>query len=71
MIAKLITHARDRDYAIMKMKRALEEFIIEGIPTTIPFHRSVIDDPVFQSGVYSTKYIDGFKWKEKEEAAVK
>ncbi|HEQ97834.1 MAG TPA: acetyl-CoA carboxylase biotin carboxylase subunit [candidate division Zixibacteria bacterium] len=71
MIAKLITHAKDRDDAIMKMKRALEEFIIEGIPTTIPFHRSVIEDPVFQSGVYSTKYIDGFRWKEKEEAAVK
>jgi acetyl-CoA carboxylase biotin carboxylase subunit len=62
MIAKLITHAKTRDGAIMKMRRALEEFIIEGIPTTIPFQRAVIDDPVFQSGKYSTKYIEGFNW---------
>ncbi len=73
MIAKLITYAKDRDYAIMKMKRALDEFIIEGIPTTIPFHRAVIQDKVFKSGIYSTKFIEGFKWneQEKEEAAVK
>ena len=66
MIAKLITHAKDRPNAIMKMRRALEEFIIEGVHTTIPFQRAVIDDPVFQSGKYSTKYIESFKWNEQE-----
>jgi acetyl-CoA carboxylase, biotin carboxylase subunit len=66
LIAKLITHAKTRENAIMKMKRALDEFIIEGIPTTIPFHKAVIDDPVFKSGVYSTRYIEGFNWKNEE-----
>jgi len=62
MIAKLITHAKTRQGAVMKMRRALSEFVIEGIPTTIPFQQAVIDDPVFQSGQYSTKYIETFKW---------
>jgi acetyl-CoA carboxylase biotin carboxylase subunit len=62
MIAKLITHGKTRDGAVMKMRRALDEFIIEGIPTTIPFQRAVIDDPVFLSGKYSTKYIENFHW---------
>ena len=66
MIAKLITHAKDRQNAIMKMRRALDEFIIEGVHTTIPFHQAVIQDPVFQSGKYSTKYIESFKWNEQE-----
>jgi acetyl-CoA carboxylase biotin carboxylase subunit len=62
MIAKLITHSSSRQDAVMKMKRALEEFIIEGIPTTIPFHQAVIADAVFQSGKYSTKFVEEFDW---------
>jgi len=59
MIAKLIVHARNRDEAIARMLRALDEFIIEGVHTTIPFHIKILNSPQFRSGVdYDTKYID-------------
>ena len=61
MIAKLITTAQSREEAINKMKRALDEFVIEGIKTTIPFHRKLMDDPVYLSGEYTTKFMDSFK----------
>lgn len=67
MIAKLITHSHSRQDAIMKMNRALDEFVIEGVATTIPFHKIVINDPIFQSGRYSTRYIEEFNWKERLE----
>ena len=50
MIAKLITHGRDRQESAARMKRALSEFVIEGIKTTIPLHRRILDDPDFQKG---------------------
>ena len=58
LIAKLIVHAEDRKSAILRMKRALEEYIIEGIKTTIPFHLKVLDNGDFQKGEYSTKFIE-------------
>jgi acetyl-CoA carboxylase biotin carboxylase subunit len=59
MIAKLIVHAKNRDEAIARMLRALDEFVIEGIHTTIPFHIKILNSPQFRSGVdYDTKYID-------------
>ncbi|CUS98980.1 acetyl-CoA carboxylase biotin carboxylase subunit [Candidatus Kryptobacter tengchongensis] len=59
MIAKLIVHARTRDEAIARMLRALEEFVIEGVHTTIPFHIKLLNSPEFRSGVdYDTKFID-------------
>lgn len=58
LIAKLIVHAQDRKSAIVRMKRALEEFIIEGIKTTIPFHLKVLNHGDFQKGEYSTKFIE-------------
>jgi len=58
LIAKLIVHAEDRKSAIVRMKRALEEFIIEGIKTTIPFHLKVLNNGDFQKGEYSTKFIE-------------
>lgn len=58
LIAKLIVHAQDRKSAIVRMKRALEEFIIEGIKTTIPFHLKVLNDGDFLKGEYSTKFIE-------------
>ena len=61
MIAKLITTAQSREEAINKMKRALDEFVIEGIKTTIPFHRKLMDDPKYISGQYTTKFMDSFK----------
>ena len=61
MIAKLITTAQTRDEAINKMKRALDEFVIEGISTTIPFHRKLMDDPDYKSGNYTTSFMDQFQ----------
>ncbi len=59
MVAKVIVHARNREHAIMRMKRALSEFQIEGIKTTIPLHLKVLNDPKFQNGRdYSTHYLE-------------
>ncbi|MBO6524324.1 MAG: acetyl-CoA carboxylase biotin carboxylase subunit [Balneolaceae bacterium] len=64
MIAKLIVTAPTRELAIRKMKRALEEFIIEGIKTTIPYHIQLMDDPNFNKGSVSTKYLEtSFEFK--------
>ena len=61
MIAKLITSAQTREEAINKMKRALDEFVIEGIATTIPFHRQLMDNPDYLAGNYTTKFMEDFK----------
>ncbi|MBU4305986.1 MAG: acetyl-CoA carboxylase biotin carboxylase subunit [Candidatus Omnitrophica bacterium] len=58
LIAKLIVHADDRKQAIARMRRALGEFIVGGIKTTIPFHLRVLANPDFQKGEYSTKFIE-------------
>ena len=63
MIAKLITTAQTREEAINKMKRALDEFVIEGIKTTIPFHRQLMEHPDYISGNYTTKFMDDFTMK--------
>jgi len=68
MIAKLITTAQTREEAISKMKRALDEFVIEGIKTTIPFHRQLMDHPDYVSGNYTTKFMEDFKMKSIEDA---
>ena len=67
LIAKLISHGRDRDEAIMRMRRALEMFIVEGIHTTIPLHRRIMADPDFQAGRFDTKYMERFLAKLQEE----
>ena len=61
MIAKLITTAQTREEAILKMKRALDEFVVEGIKTTIPFHRALMDDPKYNEGDYTTAFMDTFE----------
>ena len=61
MIAKLITVAQTREEAISKMERALDEFVIEGIKTTIPFHQKLMKDEQFRKGVYTTKFMENFK----------
>ena len=61
MIAKLITTARTREEAIDKMKRALDEFVVEGIKTTIPFHRQLMDNPDYLAGNYTTKFMEDFQ----------
>lgn len=60
MIAKLITTAQTREEAINKMKRALDEFVIEGIKTTIPFHRQLMDHPDYLAGNYTTKFMESW-----------
>ena len=65
MIAKLITTAQTREEAINKMKRALQEFIIEGVKTTIPFHQQLMEDPDYLAGNYTTKFMEDFKLKPK------
>jgi acetyl-CoA carboxylase, biotin carboxylase subunit len=58
LIAKLITHGRDRRDALDKMSRALSEYLITGIKTTIPFEQAILQDPNFRRGVYSTAFVD-------------
>ncbi len=60
MIAKLVVHGHTRADAIARMKRALEEFVIEGIQTNIPFHRVLVEDKAFQKGEFTTQYLDTF-----------
>jgi acetyl-CoA carboxylase biotin carboxylase subunit len=64
MIAKLIVHAPSREEAIERMSRALDEFIIEGVKTTIPFHKKVMKSDVFRSGKFDTSFIDKFSFKD-------
>jgi acetyl-CoA carboxylase biotin carboxylase subunit len=66
MIAKLITTAQTREEAISKMRRALDEFVIEGVKTTIPFHRQLMDDPRYIAGEYTTAFMDDFKMNDPE-----
>jgi len=61
MIAKLIVTARTRPEAMDKLERALDEFIVEGIKTTIPFHQQLLDNENFRKGVYTTKFMEDFE----------
>lgn len=58
LIAKVITWGKDRNEALGRMKRALDEFIVEGVATTIPFHKKVINEKNFKEGKFDTKYIE-------------
>lgn len=60
MIAKLIVSGQSREEVIVRMKRALEEFVIDGIKTTIPFHLALLDDPEFKAGNFTTKFLETF-----------
>ncbi len=60
MIAKLIVHARNRELAIARMRRALEAMVVEGIKTTVPLHLKIMNDERFQSGNFSTKFMEEF-----------
>lgn len=65
MVAKLITTAQTREEAINKMRRALDEFVIEGVKTTIPFHRQLMEHPDYLAGNYTTKFMEDFEMDEK------
>ncbi len=68
MIGKLITVAQTREEAITKMERALEEFYVEGIKTSIPFHRQLMKDPEFRKGNFTTKFMETFVLKPMEDS---
>ena len=63
MIAKIIAVARTREEAINTMSRALSEYVIEGVKTTIPFHQQLMLDENFRKGNFTTKFLEGFKMK--------
>jgi acetyl-CoA carboxylase, biotin carboxylase subunit len=71
MIAKLIVHARTRELAIMRMRRALDAMVIEGIKTTVPLHKRIMEDSEFQSGNYSTKFMERFGARGEGEAGAR
>jgi acetyl-CoA carboxylase biotin carboxylase subunit len=60
MIAKVIVHARTRELAIARMRRALDAMVVEGIKTTIPLHLKIMDNPDFQAGNFSTRFMEDF-----------
>jgi len=62
MISKLIVVAQTREEAILKMKRALGEYIIEGVKTTIPFHQKLMEDDKFNLGEFTTSFMDTFEF---------
>ncbi len=64
LVAKLIAVGQEREEAIRKMQRALEEFVIEGIKTTIPLHQKILAHPDFVKGNYNTKFLETFKFDE-------
>jgi acetyl-CoA carboxylase biotin carboxylase subunit len=60
LVAKLITYGKTRDEAIAKMRRALREFVIAGIKTTIPLHERILEDPEFCAGDYTIHWLEEF-----------
>ncbi|MBM7646323.1 acetyl-CoA carboxylase biotin carboxylase subunit [Scopulibacillus daqui] len=66
MVAKVITHGKTRQEAVDKMKRALGEFVIEGIHTTIPFHLKLLNHPVFAGGDFNTKFLENYPLMEQD-----
>ncbi|UTR14487.1 acetyl-CoA carboxylase biotin carboxylase subunit [Salipaludibacillus sp. LMS25] len=67
MVAKVITYGKDRTEAISKMKRALDEFVIDGVHTTIPFHRRLFEHDVFVSGNFNTKFLETYSLKSEDD----
>ncbi|HTG39547.1 acetyl-CoA carboxylase biotin carboxylase subunit [Sphingomonas sp.] len=64
MIAKLIVYGRTREGCLMRLRRALEEFVVEGVKTTIPLHQALLDEPEFQEGQYTIKWLE--EWLARE-----
>ena len=64
MIGKLIVYGATRERCIMRLKRALEEFVVEGMKTTIPLHQRIVEDPEFRAGNYTIKWLE--RWLAKK-----
>ena len=62
LIAKLIAFGRNREESISRLRRSLDEFIVEGVKTTIPFHRKLVDHPDFIDGNFDTGFLDRVKF---------
>src|SRR5699024_1997287 len=60
MVAKLIVHADTREQAVARMKRASDEFVVEGVNTAIPVHAKLMDNEIFQSGDFDTKFLEKY-----------
>ncbi|WP_010530948.1 acetyl-CoA carboxylase biotin carboxylase subunit [Lentibacillus jeotgali] len=67
MVAKLITYGKTREEAINRMKRSLDEYVVEGVDTTIPFHRQIMDHAVFVNGDFNTKFLEENPITEKDD----
>jgi acetyl-CoA carboxylase biotin carboxylase subunit len=65
MIAKLIVYGSTRERCIMRLRRALEEFVIEGMKTTIPLHQKLVNEPDFLAGNYTIKWLE--EWLARDE----
>ena len=63
MIAKIITYGADRDEAIRRMRRALDECVIDGVPSTLGFHAKIMQHPRFLSGKFSTHFLEEEDWR--------
>jgi acetyl-CoA carboxylase biotin carboxylase subunit len=63
MVAKLIVHGTSRNEALMRLRRALDEYVIEGIETTLPLHRRLVREPAFIDGAYDIHWLEGFVGK--------
>ena len=68
MIGKIIVHAKNRERAIIRMQRALEETIIVGPKTTIPYQMAIMKDEKFRSGVFDTSFLETFEYNQAEYA---
>jgi acetyl-CoA carboxylase biotin carboxylase subunit len=62
LIAKLVVRGKDRDEAMARGRRALELFIVEGVKTSIPLHRAILESSSFKSGDFSTRFMESFEW---------
>jgi acetyl-CoA carboxylase biotin carboxylase subunit len=60
LISKLIVHGKTREEAIMRLKRALKEYVIEGVKTTLPLHKEIIENKAFLSGQYDIRWLEGY-----------
>lgn len=63
LVGKIITYGEDREEAIDRMQSCLDEMIVEGIKTTIPFHRALMRDERFRAGEFDTHFLESFNWK--------
>jgi acetyl-CoA carboxylase biotin carboxylase subunit len=66
MVAKLITVAQSREEAIQKMQRALDEYIVEGVKTTIPFHQKLMRNEKFRKGDFTTKFLEEWDYNSEQ-----